>query len=97
MITRAEDLRPGRYRVRRLHSNHHWDEMTIHSMSPDHYGYIFFSIKSHSYDGASYGLLQIDSLGFVTIHYPKLAPIPIEIQPIDTPQASISHIRRVEL
>lgn len=97
MITRTEDLRPGRYYVRRLHSNHNWDELTIHPMPPDHYDYVFFSIKSHAYDGVSYGLLQVDCLGVVTIHYPKLSPIPIEIQPIDAPAASISHVRRVEL
>lgn len=97
MITRTEDLRPGRYLVRGLHSNHNWDEMTIHSMPPDHYGDVFFSLKSHRNGMVIYGLIRIGDLGIPTIYYPELDPIPIEMQPIDTPAASISHVRRVEL
>lgn len=97
MITRTEDLRPGLYRVRRLHTNHDWDEMTIPPMPPDEHGYMFFSLKSHRDGRVIYGLLQRNSLRIYTIHYPQLSPIPIEMQPIATPQASISHVRRVEL
>lgn len=97
MITRTEDLRPGRYRVRRLHTNDNWDEMMILSASPDVHGYLHFSLKSYRYGSVAYGLIGMGILGAATIHYPHLVPIPIEIQRIDIPEASISHVRRVEL
>lgn len=96
MITRAEDLRPGRYWVRRKDSGHGWEELTILPLPPDATGYVVFRLKSDIDSRIVYGLLEAN---YETphIHYPHLVPIPIEIQPIDTPQASISHVRRVEL
>ena len=97
MITRTEDLRPGQYRVRRLHSNHRWDELTILPFPPDSGGYVVFSLKSSRDDRIAYGLIGLDRHEVPHIHYAYLSPIPIEMQAIDTPAASISHIRRVEL
>ena len=97
MITRTEDLRPGRYWVRRKDSGHGWDELTILPFPPDSDDYVVFSLKSSRDDRMVYGLVGLDHDETPHIHYPHLVPIPIEIQLIDTPQASISHVRRVEL
>ncbi len=97
MTTRMEDLRPGRYWVRRKDSDHRWDEFTILPFPPDSSGYVVFSLKSHREDRMVYGLMGLDYDETPHIHYAYLTPIPIEMRPIVTPQASISHIRRVEL
>lgn len=97
MITRTEDLRPGRYLVRRKGSDHRWDELTILPFPPDSDDYVVFSLKSSREDRMVYGLVGLDHDEIPHIHYAYLAPIPIEIRPIDAPASSISHIRRVEL
>lgn len=98
MIARIEDLRPGRYWVRSKDSDHGWDELTIpHPPLPtDVSSYVLFHLKSHVDGRMCYGFIEIDQ-GMPFIYYPKMSAIPVEIRTMNKPEASISHVRRIEL
>ena len=93
MITRVEDLRPGRYRARQ-NAGGYWVEIHILPHPPDRFDQVLFSIRDFN-GSLGYGMILIEN-GVPYIFYPKMSPLPIILEPIE-PEASISHVRRVEL
>ena len=96
MITETKDLRPGRYRASATGAVFgFWHEITILPYPPDSMGQVLFTITET--DGKlGYGMIAIHR-NTPYIHYPRMDPIAIELRSMDTPEASISHVRRVEL
>ena len=97
MITRTEDLRPGLYRANRAGVGFwgFWHELTILPYPPDPLGHVLFTVRDLE-GRLGYGIMSIHN-STPHLHYPKVDPIPVDLEPMDTPAASISHVRRVEL